>query len=74
MYNKLTIIKPIIIRLRTYHFFTAAKSNLIEFGDCFINKSKHLSFSLSNHSESQIMRFVWPEHNNFKISPQIGNL
>ena len=55
-------------------FLAAAKSNHIQFGDCYINTPKVLTFAMTNHSKSDIMRFHWPPHDQLKFSPQIGHL
>lgn len=54
--------------------FSAAKPNLIRFGDCFINEPRTLSFSMTNHSKTDAIRFQWPDHPQLKFSPQIGHL
>ncbi|KAK3085440.1 hypothetical protein FSP39_003318 [Pinctada imbricata] len=53
---------------------TAAKPNLIRFGDCFINEPRTLSFTMTNHSKTDTVRFAWPDHPQLKFSPQIGHL
>jgi len=54
--------------------FVAAKPNLIRFGDCFINEPRTLTFSLTNHSKTDCIRFQWPDQLQLKFSPQTGHL
>nr|XP_006823299.1 PREDICTED: hydrocephalus-inducing protein homolog [Saccoglossus kowalevskii] len=53
---------------------SAAPSNLINFGDCHIGEPRTLSFTMTNHSKADIVRFQWPEHPECKFSPMIGHL
>ncbi|XP_053402100.1 hydrocephalus-inducing protein homolog isoform X11 [Mercenaria mercenaria] len=53
---------------------SAAKPNLIRFGDCFINEPRTLSFSMTNHSKTDAIRFQWPDHPQLKFSPTVGHL
>ncbi len=50
----------------------AAKSNFIQFGDCFINEPRNLTFSMTNHSKVDCVRFQWPEHQQLKFAPQVS--
>ena len=52
----------------------AAKSNHIQFGDCFINEPRTLSLTMANHSKTDCVRFQWPDHPQLKFSPQAGHL
>ncbi|XP_059164883.1 hydrocephalus-inducing protein homolog isoform X3 [Physella acuta] len=52
----------------------AAKSNLMNFGDCYINESKTLNLTMTNHSKTDCVRFQWPSHPQFKFSPEVGHL
>lgn len=52
----------------------AAKSNLIKFGDSAIGESKTLSFTMTNHSQTDCIKFVWPEHPALKFSPNTGHI
>lgn len=55
--------------------FTAALSNLIEFGDCHVREEKNLIFAITNHSDTDAVRFQWPEnHEQLKFSPAVGHL
>ncbi|XP_052229341.1 hydrocephalus-inducing protein homolog isoform X3 [Dreissena polymorpha] len=54
---------------------SAAKPNLIRFGDCFINEPRTLSFAMTNHSKVDCIRFQWPaDHPQLKFLPTIGHL
>ena len=55
-------------------FLAAAKSNHIQFGDCYISDPKVLTFAMTNHSKSDVMRFQWPAHDQMKFSPMTGHL
>ena len=46
----------------------------MKFGDCFISEAKSLSCTLANHSQSDNIRFAWPDHPQLKFSPQVGHL
>lgn len=39
---------------------TALKSNLINFGDVYINEKKQILFTIKNHSKNDCFRFEWP--------------
>ena len=52
----------------------AAKPNLINFGDIYINESSTLSFSMTNHSKTEVYRLQWPDHPNLKFSPTLAHL
>ena len=54
--------------------FPAAKPNLISFGDCYVNEPRTLTFCLTNHSRTDSVRFVWPEHPQLRFSPTIGHI
>ena len=51
----------------------ATKSNVMKFGDCYINEPRTLSFTMSNRSNNSL-RFVWPELPHLKFLPRIGHL
>ncbi|XP_052816168.1 hydrocephalus-inducing protein homolog isoform X2 [Mya arenaria] len=53
---------------------SAAKPNLIRYGDCFINEPRTLTFSMTNHSRSDSIRFQWPEHAQLRFTPTVGHL
>jgi hydrocephalus-inducing protein len=54
--------------------FAAAKNNSIHFGDVHIGEPRVLTFSMTNHSAGDCIRFQWPENPDLKFSPQIGHL
>ena len=54
--------------------FLAAKSNVLKFGDCYINETKTSTLTLTNHHASDCIRFVWPEHANLTFKPRVGHL
>ena len=58
-----------------YHFeFSAAPSNLIQFGDCHVTEPRQLSFTMRNHSATDTVRFQWPDHPQVKFSPTVGHV
>lgn len=52
----------------------AAKPNLIKFGDCAIRESRTLTFTMTNHSQKDCIKFVWPEHPYLTFSPTTGHI
>ncbi|XP_071173399.1 hydrocephalus-inducing protein homolog isoform X10 [Mytilus edulis] len=52
----------------------AAKPNLINFGDIYVNESCTLSFSMTNNSKTDVYRLQWPENANLKFTPTLGHL
>lgn len=67
---------------------TALKSNVISFGDCYINERKQLLFTMKNVSKSQCYRFEWQSSSSLstaaghdptlaavvQFSPRLGHL
>ena len=47
---------------------------MINFGDVYINETCTLSFSMTNHSKTEVYRLQWPEHANLKFSPTLAHL
>ena len=56
------------------YFLSAAKSNHIKFGDCSINEPHTMTFTMTNHSTTDCVRFSWPEHPQLTFSPALGHL
>ncbi|XP_059569698.1 hydrocephalus-inducing protein homolog [Alligator mississippiensis] len=52
----------------------ATKADHIQFGDCHIGKPYQVTFSITNHSKADVMRFEWPSGAPFNFSPQVGHL
>ncbi|KAJ8247379.1 hypothetical protein GJAV_G00245710 [Gymnothorax javanicus] len=51
------------------------RSDLLNFGDCHVGKSYVETFTLTNHSRSEVLRFEWlVEGAQVRFSPQIGHL
>ncbi|CAJ1057505.1 hydrocephalus-inducing protein homolog isoform X2 [Xyrichtys novacula] len=47
----------------------------LNFGDCHVNVSHQESFTMTNHSSSQVVRFEWPSTGpHVSFSPQVGHL
>ncbi|GFS07093.1 hydrocephalus-inducing protein-like [Elysia marginata] len=49
----------------------AAKPNLMQFGDCYVDEARTLNLTLTNHSKTDCVRFQWPDHPELKFSPQV---
>nr|XP_057932234.1 hydrocephalus-inducing protein homolog isoform X2 [Doryrhamphus excisus] len=48
---------------------------LLNFGDCDVDCPVQKSFTMTNHSSSEVVRFEWPfDDPNVIISPQVGHL
>ena len=47
---------------------------MINFGDCAINTPSYQSFTLTNHSESDVVRFTWDPPPQITFSPKIAHL
>ncbi|XP_064239335.1 hydrocephalus-inducing protein homolog [Aotus nancymaae] len=52
----------------------AALVDHIQFGDCHIGHSYNVSFTVTNHSQVNMMRFEWPVLAAVTFSPQMGHL
>ncbi|XP_015443273.1 hydrocephalus-inducing protein homolog isoform X1 [Pteropus alecto] len=52
----------------------AALVDHIQFGDCHIGNSYNVSFTVTNHSQVNVIRFEWPLLATISFSPQIGHL
>ncbi|XP_038153742.1 hydrocephalus-inducing protein homolog [Cyprinodon tularosa] len=49
--------------------------DIVHFGDCHVGRTYQESFTMTNHSSSQVVRFEWPPSEpNVTFSPQIGHL
>uniref|UniRef100_A0A2K6GI20 HYDIN axonemal central pair apparatus protein n=1 Tax=Propithecus coquereli TaxID=379532 RepID=A0A2K6GI20_PROCO len=46
----------------------------IQFGDCRIGNSYNVSFTVTNHSHVNMIRFEWPVLATVTFSPQVGHL
>lgn len=55
-------------------FFSVPRNNHINFGDCALCVANHQSFTLTNHSENDIIRFTWDPPPQFTFSPCTGHL
>ncbi|XP_027749345.1 hydrocephalus-inducing protein homolog, partial [Empidonax traillii] len=52
----------------------AVKGNHIEFGDCAVGKHCSKTFTVTNRSKEEVMRFEWPADAPFQFSPKAGHL
>ncbi|XP_032469168.1 hydrocephalus-inducing protein homolog [Phocoena sinus] len=55
-------------------FVAAALVNHIQFGDCHVGNSYNVSFTITNHSQGNVIRFEWPLLATVSFSPQVGHL
>ena len=62
--------------LVTYFTFISAASreNHVKFGDCAVGVSRQLSFTLTNHSSLDPIRFTWSPPPEITFSPCTGHL
>nr|XP_014334844.1 PREDICTED: hydrocephalus-inducing protein homolog [Bos mutus] len=58
----------------TMEDLAAALMNHIQFGDCHIGTSYNVSFTITNHSQANVIRFEWPLLATVSFSPQMGHL
>uniref|UniRef100_A0A669QXT0 HYDIN axonemal central pair apparatus protein n=1 Tax=Phasianus colchicus TaxID=9054 RepID=A0A669QXT0_PHACC len=52
----------------------AARVDHIQFGDCHIGKPYQVTFTITNRSQAEAMRFEWLASSPFHFSPQVGHL
>ena len=54
--------------------FTVPSGNHITFGDCEIGAAHTATFTISNHSASDTVRFCWEPPPEITFSPGVGHL
>ncbi|XP_064242821.1 hydrocephalus-inducing protein homolog isoform X3 [Passer domesticus] len=52
----------------------AVRVNHMQFGDCPVGKPCRRTFTMSNRTRHQFMRFVWEADGPFQLSPKVGHL
>ncbi|XP_072202948.1 hydrocephalus-inducing protein homolog [Excalfactoria chinensis] len=52
----------------------AARVDHIQFGDCHVGKPYQVTFTVTNRSRAEAMRFEWLVGTPFHFSPQVGHL
>ncbi|XP_056381388.1 hydrocephalus-inducing protein homolog isoform X2 [Hyla sarda] len=52
----------------------AARTEHIAFGDCHIGHQYQVTFTMTNRSQTDVMRFQWPSETSLEFSPQIGHI
>ncbi|NXD43838.1 HYDIN protein, partial [Copsychus sechellarum] len=52
----------------------AVRVNHIQFGECPVGKPCHRTFTITNHTHKQAMRFQWKADSTFQFSPKVGHL
>ena len=61
-------------RLSVISLSAASRENHVKFGDCAVRASRQLSFTLTNHSTSDPVRFTWSPPPEITFSPCVGHL
>nr|XP_025038877.1 hydrocephalus-inducing protein-like [Pelodiscus sinensis] len=52
----------------------AAREDHIQFGDCHVGEPYQVTFTMTNRSKADVMRFDWPAASPLVFSPQVGHL
>ncbi|NXD05448.1 HYDIN protein, partial [Certhia familiaris] len=52
----------------------AVRVNHIQLGDCPVGKPCHRTFSITNHTHTNVLRFEWEADTPFHFSPKVGHL
>lgn len=52
----------------------AVRENHLQFGDCAVKESRQITFTLTNHSTTNIYWFQWPTGSHLVIFPRTGHL
>ncbi|NXQ26120.1 HYDIN protein, partial [Alaudala cheleensis] len=52
----------------------AVRVNHIQFGDCPVGKPCCRTFTITNHTRTEVMRFEWEADAPFQFSPKVGHL
>ncbi|GAA6080556.1 hydrocephalus-inducing protein-like isoform X5, partial [Tachysurus ichikawai] len=54
---------------------TEAICHIVQFGDCHVGRLYQKTFTMTNHSNSEVLRFQWPQGEpHLYFSPEIGHL
>jgi len=48
--------------------------NVMHLGRCNVAEPKTVSLTLTNHSDTDSVRFQWPQHSAITFSPRLGHL
>ncbi|XP_044126636.1 hydrocephalus-inducing protein homolog [Bufo gargarizans] len=52
----------------------AARTEHIVFGECHIGRQYQVTFTMTNRSQTDSMRFEWPSQTPLEFSPQVGHI
>ncbi|NWR85278.1 HYDIN protein, partial [Furnarius figulus] len=52
----------------------AVRVNHIQFGECAVRRRYHQTFTITNRSKGEVMRFEWLADAPFQFSPKVGHL
>ena len=62
------------IQLHLIFYNIAAKTNHLQYGSCPVGESSHLTYTLTNYSSTDPIRFQWPTVDSLTFSPALGHL
>ncbi|XP_074055255.1 hydrocephalus-inducing protein homolog isoform X3 [Macrotis lagotis] len=51
-----------------------ARVDHLQFGDCHVGSTYEVTFTITNRSQVNVVRFEWPTVNSLQFSPQVGHL
>ncbi|NWZ02516.1 HYDIN protein, partial [Loxia curvirostra] len=52
----------------------AFRLNHIQFGECHVGKPCRRTFTITNHAQTEVLRFEWEADASFHFSPRVGHL
>ncbi|XP_044515296.1 hydrocephalus-inducing protein homolog [Gracilinanus agilis] len=55
-------------------YMTASQMAHLQFGDCHIDKTYEVTFTMTNRSKKIPVKFEWPAVNSLQFTPQVGHL
>ncbi|XP_028813720.1 hydrocephalus-inducing protein homolog [Denticeps clupeoides] len=73
-YHDIISLDNISNRAQTEEETMDVKTDLLHFGDCHVDRSYQESFTMTNLSNSDALRFEWPSDPHLHFSPQKGHL
>ncbi|XP_047678536.1 hydrocephalus-inducing protein-like isoform X5 [Tachysurus fulvidraco] len=74
-YHDIISLDNISSKLPQYQDSTEAICDIVQFGDCHVGRLYQKNFTMTNHSNSEVLRFQWPQGEpHLYFSPEIGHL
>ncbi|XP_056680687.1 hydrocephalus-inducing protein homolog isoform X2 [Monodelphis domestica] len=55
-------------------FLSASRMAHLQFGDCHIDQTYEVTFTMTNRSKKIVVKFEWAAMNSLQFSPQVGHL